>query len=58
MSHFLDRKNQPTTFEYDALNRRTKALYADATTTFVYDAVGRLTKAADTATGAGSIDLA
>ena len=58
LSQFTDRKNQQTTFEYDGLNRRTKAIYTDATTTFVYDAVGRLTKASDTATGAGTIDFA
>jgi RHS repeat-associated protein len=58
LSQFTDRKNQQTTFVYDALNRRNTATYADSTTTFTYDSVGRLTKAADTATGAGTIDFA
>jgi len=58
LTTFLDRKQQQTTFAYDALNRRTTATYPDATTTFTYDTVGRLTKASDTATGAGTIDLA
>ena len=55
---FTDRKGQVTTFQYDALNRRTQATYADATTTFTYDTVGRLTKASDTAPGAGTTDFA
>jgi YD repeat-containing protein len=58
LSQFTDRKNQVTTFQYDALNRRTEATYADATTTFTYDTVGRLVKASDTASGAGTIDFA
>lgn len=57
LARFTDRKNQVATFQYDALNRRTTATYADATTTFTYDIVGRLAKASDTAPGAGMIDF-
>ena len=46
------------TFQYDALNRRTQATYADATTTFTYGSVSRLVKASYTAPGAGNIDFA
>jgi len=40
LTTFLDRKQQQTTFAYDALNRRTKSIYPDASTTVTYDAVG------------------
>jgi len=51
LSQFTDRKNQQSTFQYDALNRRTQATYADATVSFTYDSVGRLTRAADSVSG-------
>ena len=57
LASFTDRKGQQTTFQYDPLNRRTQAIYPDATTTFTYDAVGRLIHVADTAPGAGAIDF-
>lgn len=57
LTTFTDRKGQVTTFQYDALNRRTQATYADATTTFTYDTVGRLVKTSDTAPGAGAINF-
>jgi RHS repeat-associated protein len=50
---FTDRKNQVTTFTYDALNRRIGASYADgSSTSFIYDAVGRLARATDSVVGA------
>lgn len=48
---FKDRKNQTTTFVYDALNRRTGATYPDATATFGYDAINRLTSVSDSVGG-------
>lgn len=58
LTQFTDRKNQVTTFQYDALNRRTQATYPDASVTFTYDTAGRLIKASDTAPGAGTIEFA
>jgi YD repeat-containing protein len=58
LARITDAKNQVTTFQYDALNRRTQATYPDATTMFTYDTVGRLVKVSDTAPGAGAIDFA
>jgi RHS repeat-associated protein len=51
LTQFIDRKNQTTTFAYDALNRRTAATYPDATVTFGYDAINRLTSANDSVGG-------
>jgi RHS repeat-associated protein len=41
---FTDRKEQPTEFVYDPLNRKIRTIYPDGTTTnYTYDSVGRLT---------------
>ena len=47
-----DRKNQITTFGYDALDRRISALYADASTTnWTWDAGNRVTQIVDSLSG-------
>ncbi len=49
---FRDRKLQATVFEYDALNRRTKATYADGSNTiYTYDAGNRPTQINDSTAG-------
>jgi len=53
--HFRDRKLQATLYEYDALNRKTKATYGDGSfTTYEYDKGNRLKKVVDSV--AGQID--
>ncbi len=52
MTLFRDRKLRATTYEYDALNRRTKATYADSSNTvYVYDKGNRLTSITDSIAG-------
>jgi RHS repeat-associated protein len=49
---FRDRKLQATVYEYDALNRRTKATYADGSNTiYTYDAGNRLIEINDSTAG-------
>jgi RHS repeat-associated protein len=49
---FRDRRLQATVYEYDALNRRTKATYADGSNTiYTYDAGSRLTQISDSTAG-------
>jgi RHS repeat-associated protein len=49
---FRDRKLQATVYEYDPLNRRTKATYADGSNTvYTYDAGNRLTQINDSTAG-------
>jgi RHS repeat-associated protein len=53
LTQFTDRKNQATTFQYDALDRQTSVSYADGSSvTAVYDAVGNATKLTDSTSGA------
>jgi RHS repeat-associated protein len=51
LASHTDRKNQVATFAYDVLNRRSGAMFPDATTTYAYDAAGRLTQASDSVGG-------
>ena len=56
LTQFTDRKNQQSTFSYDALNRRTGTQYADgSSTSFTFGSVGRLSRATDSI--AGTIEL-
>ena len=53
LTQLTDRKNQVTTFPYDALDRRTLTSYQDSTSVaLTYDAVGNATKVTDSTTGA------
>jgi RHS repeat-associated protein len=51
LSQHTDRKGQVATFSYDPLNRRTGAIYADATVGYTLDVVGRVTQATDSIGG-------
>lgn len=52
LSVFRDRKLQATVYEYDALNRRNKATYADGSNTiYTYDSGNRLTQINDSMAG-------
>jgi len=46
-----DRRGQMTRFEYDALNRRTRAIYPDSQSDYTYDAAGRLSRSDDSVSG-------
>ncbi|MFN0086213.1 MAG: RHS repeat-associated core domain-containing protein [Blastocatellia bacterium] len=51
----IDRLGRNTSIAYDALNRRERAIYADAVVDYTYDAAGRMTRVNDTQ--GGVIDL-
>jgi RHS repeat-associated protein len=52
-----DRKQQVTTFTYDAMNRLTKVVDADAsTTTYAYDVGNRLRKVVDSVSGTVTLE--
>jgi YD repeat-containing protein len=52
----VDRLGRNLSMAYDALNRRERAIHADATVNYIYDAAGRLTRINDTQ--GGIIDMA